>query len=185
LIVFVASPRPSHTPRNCWPTACQQQAVCACANVLPVYFQCAAVGYRVLSVQQNSPASNVTIIHNGIRQLTTEERIKGQSLVAFFDFIISINGHRLVRYRIAVYAARCRRSRLLAGGHPEHRERKKVLRRLGGRPARQPTWSAAGRRCTADCSLTCIARSEHGAVVQAVSPVTLLCALRNGLACGW
>ena len=57
----------------------------------------AAVGYRVLSVQKNSPASNVTIIHNGIRQLTAEERIKGQSLVAFFDFIISINGHRLVR----------------------------------------------------------------------------------------
>lgn len=55
------------------------------------------MGYRVLSVHENSPASNVTVIHNGERQLMVEERITGHALVPYFDFIISINGKRLVR----------------------------------------------------------------------------------------
>ena len=60
------------------------------------------VGYRVLSVQPESPAADVSVIHNGVRKLDREERMHG-SLISFFDWIISINGHRLVSCPAATY----------------------------------------------------------------------------------
>lgn len=63
----------------------------------PIRSSVFAVGYRVLTVHQGSPAATCTVINIGDRMLMKEERIEGQPLVPFFDFIMSINGKRLVR----------------------------------------------------------------------------------------
>ena len=64
---------------------------------LTSFVACFAVGYRVLSVQPGSPAADVTVVHNGLRALMKEERQTGACLVPYFDFIISMDGKRLVR----------------------------------------------------------------------------------------
>ena len=48
----------------------------------------------MLSVKPNSPATDVWLIHNGLRALSRDEVVKAH-LVSFLDWIVAINGRRL------------------------------------------------------------------------------------------